>query len=88
VINPIPAKETLAPDEVAIRIHSEAFDDFGRVQFTAFWLDDYLPPNGVRGQVFHTNLADFVRRNVAGDRKVTALDEHALTLLDDLELQP
>ncbi len=50
------------PAEMLVRISlGQNPDTGGRVQFTAFWLDDYLPPDGVRGQVFNTNLDRFVR---------------------------
>lgn len=85
--NPTPAKEDLGVDETAIRVHSDSLDELGRVQLSAFWLDGYLPPSGVRGQVFFTGLADFVRRNSRNGRKVTALDEHTHKLLDSLDLE-
>lgn len=85
--NPVPAKEDLDADEVTIRIHDD-FDDLGRCQFTAFWLEDYLTPDGVRGQVFFANLADWVRRTDADGRKVTALDNHTHQMLEGLEAAP
>lgn len=82
----IPRREDLAPNEVALSITSDRLDEQGRVQFTAHWLDDYLPPSGVRAQVFHTNLADFVHRQHRTGHRVTALDEHTHKLLDSLNL--
>ncbi|MFI5891968.1 hypothetical protein ACIA5D_17845 [Actinoplanes sp. NPDC051513] len=45
-------------------------DDLGRLQFTASWLDEWLTPAGVRRQVFHTNLADFIARDEARGKTV------------------
>ncbi|MFI5934742.1 hypothetical protein [Actinoplanes sp. NPDC051494] len=50
-------------------------DERGRSQFTAFWLDDYLPPDGVRGQVFHTSLIDFIARHEAQGKTVRVVGE-------------
>lgn len=56
----IPTRDELGPNDVLVHIPADARpDNFGRVQFTAFWLDDYLPPNGVRGQVFHADPEKF-----------------------------
>lgn len=85
--NPMPAKEDLAENEVAINATGD-LDDLGRCQISAYWLDGYLPPSGVRGQVFFTNLAEFVRRQTADGRKVTALDERTHRLLDGPEITP
>jgi hypothetical protein len=80
----IPREEDLADNAMAIRIIGD-LDDLGHARFTAFWREDYLlTPAGVRGQVFHARLADFVRRNTRGGRHVVALDEHTRTLLDSL----
>lgn len=80
----IPGREDLTENEVVIAATSPV-DDLGRAQFHAFWLDDYLTPDGVRGQVFHTDVAAFVRREADQGRKVTALDESTQAILDGLE---
>jgi hypothetical protein len=49
--------------EVCIEVHSEP-DNFGRQQFTAMWLDDneWRGGSGVHGQVFFTDLSEFVSK--------------------------
>lgn len=58
-------KVTLAdfrdPAETLVEVISPV-DDLGRVQFVAYWRDDYLPPAGVRGQVFYARLDEFAAR--------------------------
>jgi hypothetical protein len=70
---PIPAKEDLTEGEVAVVIHCEP-DDFGRVGLVAFWLEDYLTPAGIRGQVFFANLAEFLARHERCGVKVRGLN--------------
>ncbi len=83
----IPDCSELDPNEFAITITDEHLDDLGRAQFFGHWLDDYLPPSGVRGQVFNTNVAGWVARQEREGRKVTALDEHTHQILDSLGLR-
>lgn len=72
---PSPEDFTLPTETIVYPKSGEKLDDLGRIQFTAFWLDDYLPPNGVRGQVFHTNLADFIARDEARGKTVRVVGE-------------
>lgn len=63
-----------SPDETIVH-HAPDMkpDDFGRFQFTAFWLTDQeWVPGGVRGQVFNTNLQDFIARCSGPVRVVTS----------------
>jgi hypothetical protein len=48
--------------EVLIHHYEDAVpDSLGRLQFVAYWLTDQeWVPNGVRAQVFNTNLAAFI----------------------------
>jgi len=62
----IPA--SLQPDEMVIEVTSKP-DDFGRVQFRAFWHDARTlaeggPPAHVRGQVFYAGLDQFIARTL------------------------
>ena len=50
--------------EIVVEIEGPQ-DDHGRQTFFAYWLDDYLPPSGVRGQVFRCVLADWIKRKEA-----------------------
>lgn len=54
----MPACDEIGSNDVLVQTLSKP-DNLGRVRFAAFWIDDYLPPNGVRGQVFNTLLAKF-----------------------------
>ena len=38
-------------------------DHKGRHYFTAYWLDDYLPPLGVRAQHFRAAVSEFIEHN-------------------------
>ena len=66
---PMPTRDEIGANEVFVQVRSGP-DHLGRVQFTAFWLDDYLPPNGVRGQVFNTLLDEYIARCEQDGRKV------------------
>jgi hypothetical protein len=79
-----PAEEDLAENEVALDVTGD-LDEMGRAQFTAYWLDDCLSLSRLRGQVFHTKLAAFVRRETARGHKVTAFNERTHKILDGLE---
>jgi hypothetical protein len=60
----MPTRDEIAPNEVLIHIPADAVpDSLNRVQFTAFWRDDYLPPSGVRGQMFYTDPDAFTVRS-------------------------
>jgi hypothetical protein len=50
----------VGPNEYVVVVSSKP-DGMGRVRFTAFWQDENAP-QGVRGQVFNTRLADFTDR--------------------------
>jgi hypothetical protein len=69
---PIPAREDFTSDNETIVWYSadRKFDDVGRIQFTAFWMDEWLTPAGVRGQVFFTNLAEFIARDAERGKTV------------------
>ena len=69
----IPTREDFtSPNEVIVHHNADVKpDDYGRFQFTAFWLTDQeWVPGGVRGQVFHTSLAEFIARDEKAGRKV------------------
>lgn len=66
---PMPIVDELGPNDVFVQVHTEP-DGQDRVQFTAFWRDDYLPPAGVRGEVFHTSLEKFTARCEKAGEKV------------------
>lgn len=72
---PTPAHaDFTTPDETIVHHAADAKpDDYGRFQFTAFWLTDQeWVPGGVRGQVFHTSLEAFIARNSGPVRVVTS----------------
>lgn len=71
-----PANTDFTSDtEVIVHIRAGAIpDSLSRLQFTAFWLDDYLPPDGVRGQVFYTSLDNFIAADEAKGRKVRVVE--------------
>ena len=48
--------------DVLIDIHRGP-DRQGRHYFTAYWLDNYLAPTGVRAQHFSTVVSEFIERN-------------------------
>jgi hypothetical protein len=51
-------------DEVIVHHQDAVPDELGRLRFVAYWLTDQeWVPNGVRGQVFNTSLADFIARD-------------------------
>ncbi len=70
---PTPAREDFTSDSETIVWYppDRKFDELGRIQFTAFWWG-YHPTVGesVRGQVFHTSLADFIARDEAQGKTV------------------
>jgi hypothetical protein len=35
---------------------------YGEHTFFAYWEDTYMPPSGVRGQIFLTSLSEFIKR--------------------------
>jgi hypothetical protein len=49
-------------DETVIEVVSGP-NKYGQHSFFAYWNDGYLPPSGVRGQIFLANLTDFVSRH-------------------------
>jgi hypothetical protein len=77
-----PTYEDLADNEIAIRVDRD-LDRQGCCRLTAFWRNDF---GGVRSQVFHANLEDFVNREHLDGRRVTALDEHTHRILDGIGL--
>jgi hypothetical protein len=83
----IPAKEDLTEGEVAVVIHCEP-DDFGRVDLVVFWLEDYLTPAGVRGQVFFANLAEFLARHERCGVKVRGLNAFSGKILHSVQEEP
>jgi hypothetical protein len=61
----IPSRDQFTTDrEVHFHIPANSRpDNFGRLQFTAFWpTDQPWVPGGVRGQVFHTNPGEAAAR--------------------------
>lgn len=55
-------------------------DSYGRFQFTVFWLGHHPARgegDGVRGQVFNTNLADFTTRERNRGRSVRVVTRPA-----------
>ena len=59
----VPSREDFTCDnEVIVRLQSGAKPDaFNRIDArSVFWLQEYLVPFGVRGQVFHADLAQFI----------------------------
>ena len=58
-----------------VHVAADARPDFlNRVQFFAFWrTDQEWVPGGVRGQVFHTDLDAWVKRNEERGRTVTVI---------------
>lgn len=65
-----------APGEMVVeRDPATVLDDFGREQFFAYWYDPKTlseggPPHHVRGQVFYTDVAEFVARRPPGSVQV------------------
>lgn len=56
--------EFTSANELIVHVDAAAVPDgFNRVQFFAFWpTDQEWVPGGVRAQVFHTDLDEFVER--------------------------
>ena len=48
--------------DVLIDLH-QGPDHNGRHSFTAYWLDNYLPPTGIHAQVFRTTVSEFFERH-------------------------
>lgn len=61
-----------SPDQFIVHVDRAATPDgFNRVQFFAYWpTDQECVPGGVRAQVFHADLDDFVRRARASGQAV------------------
>ena len=55
--------------DVLIDIH-QGPDQQGRHCFSAYWLDNYLPPTGVHAQHFKTAVSAFVARHKEQDKIV------------------
>ena len=54
----------------------------GDSSFFAYWKDDYLPPNGVRGQIFLCNATEKIEKwRIAGDVTIIGMDG-TITKLD------
>lgn len=53
----------------------------GRWRFFAYWLDDYLPPDGVRGQMFDTWIENWITQRLLKGEKVTPLDNAGRAIL-------
>ncbi|WP_433330016.1 hypothetical protein [Spirillospora sp. CA-294931] len=63
-LKPRPTAAQIRPEEDLLQI-TGALDGMGRQQFSVYWASDtpYAqggPPDGVRGQVFHTQLDEFI----------------------------
>jgi hypothetical protein len=61
----MPVRAHVRPGEALVQITDREPDGFGRMQFTVFWLGhtphvEPGPHHGVRGQVFHARLDDFI----------------------------
>lgn len=54
------------PNETLVSFQDDHTDEFGRRCFFAFWIADNIGPHlnehGVRGQVFFTNIDNFIAR--------------------------
>ncbi len=57
--------------EIVVKVKGRAHN--GDDIFFAYWLDAYLPPNGVRGQIFVEPLDTFVKRNQQRGNRVRVL---------------
>lgn len=60
--NGTPADCRPADNETVIEI-VEGPNRHGQHVFFAYWNDNYLPPSGIRGQIFVTNLDQFVMQH-------------------------
>jgi hypothetical protein len=72
---PMPTRaDFTSPDETIVHHHADVRpDDLGRFQFVAYWLTDQeWVPDGIRAQVFNTNLDEFIARST-GPVRVVAL---------------
>lgn len=61
----VPSREDFThPDETIVHPDPASKpDERGRTRFTAFWITNQeWVPNGIRAQIFYTNLDDFVTR--------------------------
>lgn len=65
-----------SPKEVIVHADlTQRPDGHNRVRFTAFWLTDQeWVPDGVRGQVFHSDLDRFVADDAQRGRTVRVVD--------------
>lgn len=81
----MPSRDDLAADEIVIAVTSRP-DSFDRVSLFAYWLDDYLPADGVRAQVFHVVLAEFVARNRRRGQTVRGFNDQTAAMLADLNI--
>lgn len=60
----MPDRSELGEGEILVEVYEPAPDSMNRVRFYAYWLDSKTPaeggpPAGVRGQVYHADLAVF-----------------------------
>jgi hypothetical protein len=63
-----------------VEITGPKLDDFGRIQFFAYWPDDIRWRGGglVAGQVFFTDPHEFIRKHEAGGLVVTVLNRERI----------
>lgn len=55
----MPSIEDVPFDGFLIEVHPDSEPDgLGRQMFTIFWRDPYIPPSGVRAQVYFAVLAE------------------------------
>lgn len=66
------------PNEVLVQFLDDEPDEQGRRRFCAMWLADNtghaVNESGVRGQVFFTNVAEFVARTIRDGQTVRSMD--------------
>lgn len=78
---PEPTVTDLLPGVMSVIVTEQPGDD-GVARFTAFWLaGDSLAYGSVRGQVFHTNLAQWVHRQIGSDWALEGLDNDSTAAL-------
>lgn len=72
---PEPTIHDLMPGVMSVVV-TQMPDDLGIARFTVFWIaGDALALGKVRGQVYHANFADWVRRRIDDDWALAGLDE-------------
>lgn len=63
-------------DDIVIAVHTDP-DGLNRQQFTTYWRDGYLPPDGVRAQVFYMPVDEHVKYWKSKGKRVAIVEDRS-----------